>query len=177
MDRRGFLGRSAIAGAGFLVLPGCTTETRERVQQRAQKTTGTTGATSNIPAFRFDDVSVADLQKQMSDGSLTSVALTEAYLSRIEEIDSTGPTLRSVIERNPDARNIAQAMDDERKAGKTRGPLHGIPVLVKDNIDTADKMMTTAGSLAMNGTPAERRVHHRTSARGWCRHHWQNESQ
>lgn len=154
MDRRRFLGRTAIAGAGFLVLPGCTTETRERVQQRAQKKSDSTGAPSTIPPFQFDDVSVADLQKQMADGSLTSVKLTEAYLARMDEIDSSGPTLRSVIERNPDARAIAAAMDDERKAGKIRGPLHGIPVLIKDNIDSADKMMTTAGSLALVGTPA-----------------------
>ncbi|MEP6833320.1 MAG: amidase [Gemmatimonas sp.] len=154
MDRRGFLGRTAIAGAGFIALPACTTETRERAQQRTQKRIDSTSATSTVPAFRYDDVSVADLQKQMTDGSLTSVALTEAYLARMDDIDTAGPTLRSVIERNPDARSIAKAMDDERKAGKVRGPLHGIPVLIKDNIDSGDKMMTTAGSLAMVGTPA-----------------------
>ena len=154
MDRRGFLGRTAIAGAGLIALPGCTTETRENAQKRAQKRSDSTSTASTVPEFRYDDVSVADLQKQMADGSVTSVALTEAYLARMDDIDSAGPTLRSVIERNPEARAIAKAMDDERKAGKIRGPLHGIPVLVKDNIDTADKMMTTAGSLALVGTPA-----------------------
>ena len=142
-----------MAGAGLIALPGCTVETREREQQRAQKRADST-TTQTVSAFRYDDVSVADLQQQMTDGSLTSVALTDAYLSRMDEIDSAGPMQRSVIERNPDARSIAQAMDDERKAGKVRGPLHGIPVLVKDNIDSADKMMTTAGSLALVGTPA-----------------------
>ena len=142
-----------MAGAGLIALPGCTVETRERGQQRAQKRADST-TTQTVSAFRYDEVSVADLQQQMTDGSLTSVALTDAYLSRMHEIDSAGPMLRSVIERNPDARSIAQAMDDERKAGKVRGPLHGIPVLVKDNIDSADKMMTTAGSLALVGTPA-----------------------
>ena len=153
MNRRGFLGRTAVAGAGLIAMPGCTVETRERAQQRTQKRTDSTTA-STVSAFRYDDVSVADLQKQMTAGSLTSVALTEAYLARMDEIDSAGPMLRSVIERNPDAKSIARAMDDERTAGKVRGPLHGIPVLVKDNIDSADKMMTTAGSLALVGTPA-----------------------
>ena len=154
MDRRNFLERSALAGAGFLVLPGCTTETRERAQQRARKRADSTAAPSTVRAFEFDEVSVADLQKRMTDGSLNSVTLTEAYLARMDEIDSAGPTLRSVIERNPDARSIAEAMDKERKDGKVRGPMHGIPVLVKDNVDSADKMMTTAGSLALAGTAA-----------------------
>lgn len=153
MDRRNFLGRSALASAGFLVLPGCTTETRENVQASTRRTDSTT-APSTVRAFEFDEVSVADLQKRMTDGSLTSVQLTEAYLARIDEIDSSGPTLKSVIEKNPDAKSIAEALDNERKQGKVRGPMHGIPVLIKDNIDTADKMLTTAGSLALVGTPA-----------------------
>ena len=154
MDRRKFIGRTAIAGAGLLAMPGCTTETRERVAQRATKRGDSTTATSTTPSFAHDEVSVADLQKQMRDGKLTSAKLTDAYLARMDEIDSAGPTLRSVIERNPDARSIAEMMDEERKAGRVRGPLHGIPVLIKDNIDSADKMMTTAGSLALVGTPA-----------------------
>jgi amidase len=87
----------------------------------------------------------------MAAGKLTAEQLTAMYLKRIEAIDKNGPKLNSVIEVNPDAISIAKAMDAERKAGKTRGPLHGIPVLIKDNIDTADKMMTTAGSLALAG--------------------------
>jgi len=154
MDRRKFLGTTALAGAGLVALPGCTTETRERVQQRADKRTDSVTAAGTVPAFEFDEVSVAALQKRMTDGSLTSVKLTDAYLARMDEIDSAGPKLRSVIERNPDARSIAEAMDKERAEGNVRGPMHGIPVLVKDNIDSADQMMTTAGSLAMVGTPA-----------------------
>lgn len=138
----------------MVALPGCTTETRERVQQRADKRTDSVTAAGTVPAFEFDEVSVAALQKRMTDGSLTSVKLTDAYLARMDEIDSAGPKLRSVIERNPDARSIAEAMDKERAEGNVRGPMHGIPVLVKDNIDSADQMMTTAGSLAMVGTPA-----------------------
>jgi amidase len=76
------------------------------------------------------------------------------YLKRIDAIDKNGPALNSVIEVNPDAISIAENMDNERKNGKIRGPLHGIPVLVKDNIDTGDKMMTTAGSLALQGHKA-----------------------
>src|SRR5262245_21489928 len=88
----------------------------------------------------------------MVSGDLTSRSLTEAYLERIEAVD---PELRSVLEINPDALEIAQRMDEERRAGNDRGPLHGIPVLVKDNIDTVDRMRTTAGSLALGEvTPA-----------------------
>ncbi|MCC6433313.1 MAG: amidase, partial [Gemmatimonadaceae bacterium] len=92
----------------------------------------------------------------MRAGTLTSRTLTAAYLARIAAIDASGPTLRSVIERNPDALSIAAERDAERKAGKVRGPLHGIPVLLKDNIDTGDRMQTTAGSLALVGAPAPR---------------------
>ena len=92
----------------------------------------------------------------MKSGRYTSRRLVEMYLERIEEIDRTGPTLRSVIEVNPDALAIADALDAERKAKGARGPLHGIPVLIKDNIDTADRMMTTAGSLALEGSIAAR---------------------
>ncbi|MEI9912845.1 MAG: amidase [Bacteroidota bacterium] len=87
----------------------------------------------------------------MSSGKYTSEQITKLYLDRIEAIDKKGPLLNSVIELNPDALIIAKAMDEERKAGKIRGLLHGIPVLIKDNINTADKMQTTAGSLAMEG--------------------------
>ena len=153
MDRRKFLGSAAIAGAGLVALPACTTETRERVEQRNKKAADTVSA-PNLPAFAYEEVSVAELQKRMTAGSLTSRQLTEAYIARMNEIDSAGPSLHAVIERNPDALAIADAMDAERKAAKVRGPMHGIPVLIKDNIDTADKMMTTAGSLALAGTAA-----------------------
>jgi amidase len=92
----------------------------------------------------------------MTAGSLTAHALTQAYLDRIAAIDKRGPALNSVIELNPDALSIATALDAERKAKGARGPLHGIPVLIKDNIDTADRMMTTAGSLALRGSIAAR---------------------
>ena len=91
----------------------------------------------------------ADLSAMMQRGELTSRALVERYLQRIAAMDKQGPAINAVIELNPDAPAIAAAMDAERKAGKVRGPLHGIPVLIKDNIDTADQMRTTAGSLAL----------------------------
>ena len=99
-------------------------------------------------AFAFEEADIASLQKQMADGSLSSRALTQAYLDRIATIDDAGPTLNAVIETNPDALKDADALDAERKAGKLRGPLHGIPVLLKDNID-AVPMVNSAGSLAL----------------------------
>lgn len=101
--------------------------------------------------FELNEVTIDELQQKMQAGSYTSMMITELYLKRIEAIDKKGHALNSVIEINPDAIAIADEMDKERKAGKVRGPLHGIPVLIKDNIDTADKMMTTAGSLALEG--------------------------
>jgi len=100
-------------------------------------------------SFAFEEATIAELGGKLGSGELTARALAEAYLARIEAIDQNGPTLRSVIEVNPDALAIADALDTERADGRVRGPLHGIPILVKDNIDTADHMRTTAGSLAL----------------------------
>lgn len=99
---------------------------------------------------------ITELQEKMESGELTSRRLAELYLTRIQEVDKSGPYINSVIELNPDALEIADALDAERKAGKTRGALHGIPILIKDNIDTNDKMQTTAGSLALEGHIAEK---------------------
>jgi amidase len=106
--------------------------------------------------FELDEMAVAQLQDAMAAGRYTSRRLVDLYLQRIEAIDRNGPMLRSVIELNPDAASIADALDAERKAKGTRGPLHGIPILIKDNIDTADKMSTSAGSLALEGSIAAR---------------------
>lgn len=102
------------------------------------------------------ELSLTELQARMTSGALTAAALTQAYLERIEALDLSGPCLHAVIETNPDALAIAEALDAERRAGKVRGPLHGIPILVKDNFDTGDRMQTTAGSLALVGSPARR---------------------
>jgi amidase len=110
-----------------------------------------TPAQSRPAAFDLEEVSVAELQRRMESGRETARSLVDKYSARIEAIDRKGPALRSVIELNPEAAAIADRLDAERKAGRTRGPLHGIPVLLKDNIATADRMMTTAGSLALAG--------------------------
>src|SRR5258706_5866118 len=112
--------------------------------------------TPRLAPFDLEEATVADLQQRMADGGETSRSVVEKYLTRIDEIDRRGPELRSVLEINPDARSIADAMDAERRAGHLRGRLHGIPVQIKDNIATADRMMTTAGSLALAGAPAPR---------------------
>ena len=102
--------------------------------------------------LQHEEASIADLQAAMASGSTTSKAVTEAYIERIEAVDDS---LRSVLEINPDAIEIAATMDAERASGNVRGPLHGIPVLVKDNLDTADRTRTTAGSFAIGEvTPA-----------------------
>ncbi len=101
--------------------------------------------------FDLNEVTVDMLQQKMQSGTLNSVQITKKYLQRIQSIDKSGPYLNAVIEINPDALSIAAAMDAERKQGKIRGSLHGIPVLIKDNISTGDKLMTTAGVLALAG--------------------------
>src|SRR6202795_1001284 len=104
-----------------------------------------------VKPFELDEITIAGLQDGMKSGKFTARSLAEKYLARIDEIDKRGPAVNAIIELNPDALSIADALDQERKAKGARGPLHGIPVLIKDNIDTADKMMTTAGSLALAG--------------------------
>jgi amidase len=106
--------------------------------------------------FELNEVTIDQLQERMQSGQWSSRQITELYLSRIEAVDRQGPRVNSVIEVNPDALAIAQSLDAERKAGRVRGPLHGIPILIKDNIDTADRMQTTAGSLALEGSIAPR---------------------
>ncbi len=106
-------------------------------------------ACARMPSYDVTEKSIADLQADLSSGAVTSEALVQAYLQRIETIDRAGPTLQSVIVTNPDALSIARALDAERRAGHVRGPLHGVPILLKDNIETADPMATTGGSLAL----------------------------
>jgi amidase len=104
----------------------------------------------------IEEATIRELQRRLAAGEVTSRGLTEAYLARIEALDQNGPRVNSVIETNPDALAIAEGLDRERKAGRIRGPLHGIPILIKDNIDTRDRMQTTSGSLALEGSPAPR---------------------
>lgn len=106
-------------------------------------------------SFELDEITIDELQQKMQSGQTTSLAVTKMYLQRIASIDKAGPKLNAVIEINKEAETIAAAMDNERKQGKIRGPLHGIPVLIKDNINTGDGMMTTAGAAALVGNIAK----------------------
>ena len=146
MNRRNFLKSSSLAsvtltGVGVVAC-----------NDSVKTTSASNTVTDN---FELNEISIDQLQKKMQDGTLSSKAITQLYLNRIDQIDKKGPALHAVIELNPDAISIAEAMDNERKEGKIRGPLHGIPVLIKDNINTGDKMMTTAGSLALVGNRAK----------------------
>src|SRR5260370_42653236 len=104
--------------------------------------------------FPVEEVDISTLAMALGDGRTTARGLVDSYLRRIAGIDRSGPRLNSVIELNPDAAAIAEALDRERKEKGPRGPLHGIPILIKDNIDTADRMKTTAGSMALADAPA-----------------------
>jgi amidase len=106
--------------------------------------------------FALEEKTIADLQAAMQRGEYTARALVEQYLQRIESLNTQGPSLRAVIETNPDALAIADAVDAERKAGHMRGPMHGIPVLLKDNVATKDRMQSTAGSFALMGAQVPR---------------------
>jgi amidase len=136
MKRRGFLA-TAIAGAAV-------------GQTACQYVPASPGSTSAAPAdFELDEVSIASLGDGLQQGKWTSGHLVELYLARIDAIDRNGPQLNSVLALNPDAAAIARQLDQERKDGHVRGPLHGIPILVKDNLETRDPIATTAGSLAL----------------------------
>ncbi len=133
----------------ILLLAACTERTQEVPEQPAAATR-TTAQPADPTMFAYADVPIAELQRRMQSGALSARALTQAYLDRIATIDDSGPRLNAVIEINPDALAEADARDAERKAGRTRGPLHGVPVLLKDNID-ATPMVNSAGSLALAG--------------------------
>ena len=117
------------------------------------------------PSVDVVELSAADARDRMAAGSLTARALTDAYLDRIARIDDDGPRLNAVIELNPNARADADALDAERRAGKVRGPLHGIPVLLKDNIDTAEADDTRPARWRWRRTARPRRLHRRAAAR------------
>jgi len=143
-SRRTFLQNAVTAGATAAVYPALGAA---REMARSAKP-----IPDGITPFELDEISISELQDGMKSGKFTARALVERYSARIDEIDKRGPAVNAVIELNPDAAAIADALDQERKAKGPRGPLHGIPVLIKDNIDTADRMMTTAGSLALVGS-------------------------
>src|SRR6185436_12593452 len=140
VSRRAFLRLGAVAGAGASVagLWG----TRPGTAEAATAPTD------------LEEATIAELQAAMESGDLSSAELVDFYIARIEALDQRGPTVNSVLALNPQAKAIARARDQERRTSGPRGPLHGIPILLKDNIDTHDRMLTTAGSLALVGDPA-----------------------
>jgi amidase len=139
IDRRGFLGYAALGSALALAKPFSAV-----------------AQSSPSASPELEEITIGELQDGMSSGRWTSRAIAERYLARIDAINKHGPMINSIIELNPEALAIADAMDVERKAGHVRGPLHGIPVVIKDNIDTADRMATSAGSLALAENHAAR---------------------
>jgi amidase len=151
LQRRDFLRASALAAAataidvsrgdGFTTSSPAAPATTRSLEQNA---------------FELEETTIAALQDGMRSGRYTARSIAELYIGRMDAVDKSGPAINSVIERNPDAIRIAEERDAERKAGRLRGPLHGIPVLIKDNIDTADRMRTSAGSLALGESIAPR---------------------
>ena len=141
MNRRDFIKQGSVAGLAVTTLAVTSSHAFAKNNSEPQA--------FHLDNLELNEITIDELQQKMQSGASTSRSITEIYLKRIEAIDKNGPTLNSVIEINPDALAIADKMDEERKAKKIRGPLHGIPVLIKDNINTGDKMMTTAGALVL----------------------------
>ncbi|QYU67194.1 hypothetical protein J4558_19920 [Leptolyngbya sp. 15MV] len=134
IDRREFLYGISAVGLGFVAA-------------------GRGYSAATMSPIDIEEKSIVELQSMMTSGEASAKGIVEAYLRRIESLDKQ---INSIIELNPDALSIAEQMDRERREGKVRGPLHGIPVVIKDNVDTADKMKTTAGSLALLNAPGRR---------------------
>ncbi len=153
MIRRNFLKASAIASLALTttLAPSCVTSGNDKKDDDEKEDDENE---QKPDTFELNEITIAALQDKMKAGTHTARSIAELYLMRINAIDKKGPKLNTVIELNPDALSIADALDKERKDGKLRGPMHGIPVLIKDNINTGDKMMTTAGALALVGNHA-----------------------
>jgi amidase len=132
-DRREFLGATALGSAALMM-----------------KNTRKVSAQGSNDSFELEEITISELQSAMRSEKMSAKEITQKYLERIGAVDKQ---INSIIETNPDALKIAEQLDKERKAGKIRGSLHGIPVILKDNIDTADRMKTTAGSLALIDAP------------------------
>lgn len=149
MKRRSFLTTTTLASAGLgaFLLSNCGPSTKNEEGLSDSKT-----GTNTV--FELEEETISSLREKLTSGKYTSEQLVKLYLDRIDSIDKNSIHLNAVIEINPDAISIAKELDIELKSGKSRGPLHGIPILIKDNIDTGDKMQTTAGSLALEGNIA-----------------------
>ncbi|MDQ6737008.1 MAG: amidase, partial [Gemmatimonadota bacterium] len=160
VTRRVFVG-STLAGLVAAVSPSTAHSSPEsspdaRTESHPESHPESHQRLKTTEAFELEEATIAQLQSAMASGRMTSRSICESYLARISTVDSAGPNLRSVLKLNPDALAIADAADADRRAGKVRGPLHGIPVLIKDNIDTHDRMTTSAGSLALTHSIAPR---------------------
>src|SRR3954451_15489431 len=142
-SRRKFLQATVASTAAAALYP---------VLGAARQVGGPASRAFSVKPFELDEITISELQDSLGSGKYTSRSLVEKYSERIAEVDKSGPAVNAVIELNPDAHSIAESLDQERKAKGPRGPLHGVPVLIKDNIATADRMMTTAGSLALVGS-------------------------
>jgi amidase len=149
--RNPIVGRREFLRSGALVGMGVVTADRPFGRMTGDQAFEVPAA-PNIRPFELDELTIAELQRGMKSGKFTARSLTEKYLARIDEIDKQGSHINAIIEINPDALSIATSLDQERKGQGIRGPLHGIPLLIKDNIGTHDRMMTTAGSLALLGS-------------------------
>ena len=144
IDRRSFLQTALTASAAATLYPALSAAREINSSPAASP--------ADVKPFELDEITIPELQDGMKSGKFTARSLVEKYRGRIDEIDKRGPAVNAIIELNPDASSIADALDQERKAKGPRGPLHGVPVVIKDNIATADRMMTTAGSLALVGS-------------------------
>ena len=152
-NRRSFIQTALMGGAVVSLTPVYAAGAAGRDLSSKALSAGTPATPpADVQPFELDEITIGELQDGMKSGKFTARSLVEKYTARIDEVDKHGPAVNAIIELNPDALSIADALDQERKNKGPRGPLHGIPVLIKDNIDTADKMMTTAGSLALVGS-------------------------
>lgn len=147
-SRRSFLRSAVVTGAASAIYPAMGAARADAASATLRE------SAPEVKPFELEEITIGELQDGMKSGKFTAHSLAEKYLARIDENDKRGPAINAVIELNPDALSIADALDQERKAKGPRGPLHGIPMLIKDNIDTGDRMMTTAGSLALLGSKA-----------------------
>ncbi|MGB8474734.1 MAG: amidase [Candidatus Acidiferrum sp.] len=145
-ERRRFLKASLLGGVAAVAGPAL------QPAFGAPRRAASCGEAAEVPPFEFDEITIAELQEGMKSGKYSARAIAEKYLARIAAVDKSGPKVNSVIEINPDALEIAEGLDKERKEKGPRGAMHGIPILIKDNIATADRMQTTAGSLALVGS-------------------------
>ena len=148
MKRRNFITNVTLAATGVASLNSCTSNPSPTNKENELH------ENNFVDNFELNEVTISELQEKMASGKFSSEQITQLYLKRIGEVDKKGPVINAVIEINPDAISIAKAMDVERKNGKVRSALHGIPVLFKDNINTGDKMITAAGSIALAGNNA-----------------------